>query len=50
MLFRRYENETEDEQFADIEAAYEAEGTTLMVVPTELEPQVRALISRSRNR
>jgi hypothetical protein len=49
-VIAHYENETEDEQFAEIEAAYEAEGMTMMAVPTELEPQVRALISRSRNR
>ena len=40
-----YENQTEDEQFAEIEAAREAEGITLMAVPTELVPEVRALIT-----
>ena len=44
-----YENETEDEQFAEIEAACEAEGTTMMVIPMDLAPEVRALIARKGN-
>ena len=49
-VIENYENETEDQQFAEIEGAYEAEGMTMMAVPTELEPGVRALIARTRNR
>ena len=45
-VFAHYENQGEDEQFAEIEAAGEAEGTTMMAVPTELAPEVRALIAR----
>lgn len=45
-VLAHYENQTEDEQFAEIEAAREAEGVTLMAVPTELVPQVRALLAR----
>ncbi len=45
-VLAHYENQTEDEQFAEIEAAREAEGTTWMAVPTELAPKVRALIAR----
>ena len=41
-----YENQSEDEQFAEIEAAREAEGITMMAVPTELAPEVRAMIAR----
>lgn len=41
-----YEDQTEDEQFAEIEAAREAEDTTLMPVATELVPEVRALLAR----
>lgn len=41
-----YENQSEDEQFAEIEAAADAEDTTMMAVPTELAPEVRALIAR----
>jgi hypothetical protein len=43
-----YESQTEDEQFAEIEAAREAEGTTLISVPTELVPEVRALLARGK--
>lgn len=45
-VLAHYESQTEDEQFAEIEAAREAEGTTLMAVPIELVPEVRALIAR----
>jgi hypothetical protein len=44
-VLAHYENQTEDEQFAEIEAAREAEGITLMAVPNELVPEIRALIS-----
>jgi hypothetical protein len=45
-VLAHYESQTEDEQFAEIEAAREAEGITMMAVPTELVPEVRALIAR----
>jgi hypothetical protein len=45
-VLEHYEQQTEDEQFAEIEAAQEFEGTTLMSVPTELVPEVQALIAR----
>jgi hypothetical protein len=45
-VLAHYENQSEDEQFAEIEAASEAEGTILMAVPAELAPEVRALIAR----
>ena len=48
-VIAHYEDQTEDEQFAEIEAAREAEGTTVMVVPTELVPDVQALIARRKN-
>jgi hypothetical protein len=48
-VIAHYEDETEDEEFAEIEAAHEAEGTTIMVVPTELVPDVRALLARKAN-
>jgi hypothetical protein len=44
-----YENQTEDEQFAEIEAAREAEGMTWMAIPTELVPEVRALLARTQS-
>ena len=37
---------TEEEQAADIEAAFAREGQTVMVVPTDLVPEIRKLIAR----
>jgi hypothetical protein len=48
-VLAHYENQTEDEQFAEIEAALEMDGVTLMAVPTELVPEVRALLARSQS-
>jgi hypothetical protein len=48
-VLAHYESQTEDEQFAEIEAALEAEGVTMIAVPTELVPEVRALIARSKS-
>jgi hypothetical protein len=45
-VIAHYEDQTEDEQFAEIEAAHEAAGITMIGVPTELIPQVRALLAR----
>jgi hypothetical protein len=45
-VLSHYEDQSEDEQFAEIEAAVEAENVTLMAVPTELVPEVRALLAR----
>ena len=44
-VLAHYEDQTEDEQFAEIEAAREAEGITLMAVPTDRVPEVRALLA-----
>jgi hypothetical protein len=48
-VIAHYEAQAEDEQFAEIEAALETENVTLMAVPTELVPEVRALLARSRH-
>jgi len=48
-LIAHYENQTEDEEFADIEAAREDEDITLMAIPTELVPEVRALLARKQS-
>ena len=48
-VLAHYESQSEDEQFAEIEAAREAEGITMMAVPTELAPEVRALIARKQS-
>lgn len=48
-VLAHYESQTEDEQFAEIEAAREADGLTWMAIPTELVPAVRALLARQSN-
>jgi hypothetical protein len=48
-LIAHYETQTEEEEFADIEAAREAEDITLMAIPTELVPEVRALLARKQS-
>jgi hypothetical protein len=41
-----YDNLTDEQQATEIEAALSEQGQTLMVVPTELVPEIRKLISR----
>jgi hypothetical protein len=48
-VIAHYENQTEDEEFAEIESAQEDPGVTMVAVPTELVPEVTALIARNRN-
>ena len=45
-VLEHYEKQTEDEAVAEDEAAFVSEGQTVMVVPTELVPEIRALIAR----
>ncbi len=45
-LAEYYDNQTEDEQLAEHEAAFLAEGQTVMVVPTELVPEIIQLIAK----
>jgi hypothetical protein len=44
-LADHFDEQTEDEQVAEHEAAFLAEGQTVMVVPTALVPQIVKLIS-----
>ncbi len=48
-VLAHYENQSEDEQFAEIEAARDAKDITMIAVPTELAPEVRALIARKQS-
>lgn len=48
-VLAHYESQTEDEQFAEIEAALEAEDVTMIAVPTKLVPEVRALLARDQS-
>lgn len=47
-VLEHYENQTEEEAVAEDEAAFTAEGQTVMVVPTELVPEIRKLIAKRR--
>ncbi len=47
-VLAHYENQTADEALAEDEAAYQAEGQTVMIVPTDLVPAIRQLIGRRR--
>jgi len=40
-----YDNQTEDEELAEYEAAMELKGQSMMLVPTELVPEIRRLIA-----
>ena len=44
-LAEHYDNQTENEQVAEHEAAFLAEGQTVMVVPSELVPEIVRLIA-----
>jgi hypothetical protein len=43
-----YDNQTEDEQAAEIEAAWTAENVTMVAVPTALVPEVLRFLVRKR--
>jgi hypothetical protein len=43
-----YDTQTEDEGVAEYEAAMKVEGLTVMLVPSELVPEIRRLIGRRR--
>jgi len=47
-LAEHYDHQTEDDQVAEHEAAFQAEGQTVMVVPTELVPEIVKLIGKKR--
>lgn len=48
-VIEHYENQTDEEHLTEIEGARNAESITIMAVPTELVPQVRALIAKKRS-
>ena len=47
-VIEHYENQTEDEELAEYEAAMRIEGQTVMLIPTELVPEIRRLIASRR--
>lgn len=48
-LAEHHDNLTEDEQAAEIDAALLGENETVMVVPTELVPQIVKLINKKKS-
>ena len=48
-LIAHYDSQSEDEEAAEIEAVLKAENVTVMDIPTELVPKVRALLARKRS-
>ena len=47
-LAAHHDRQTEEEQAAEIEAALSSKDQTVMVVPTNLVPEIQALITRRR--
>lgn len=47
-LAEHYDRQSEDEQEAEHQSALRAKGHTVMVVPTELVPQIVKLMSKKR--
>ena len=47
-IIEHYDSQTEVEALAEDEAAFEADGQTVIEVPTELVPKIRALIAKHR--
>jgi O-phosphoseryl-tRNA(Cys) synthetase len=45
-VLAHYESQSEDEEFAEIESALDAENITMVAVPTNLVPKVQELIAR----
>jgi hypothetical protein len=45
-VIAHYENQTDDEAVAEDEAAYQAKGQTVMIVPTKLVPAIRRLLAK----
>ena len=48
-VLAHYEGQSEEEAFAEDEAAYEAQDQTIMEVPTDLVPAVRDLIAKRKS-
>lgn len=45
-VLAHYESQSEDEAVAEDEAAYETDGQTIMIVPTELVPAIQQLVAK----
>ncbi len=47
-VIAHYDGQTEDEELAEYEGARTIDGQSMMLVPTELVPDIRRLIARRR--
>lgn len=47
-VLEHYENQTEEEAVAEDDAAFQKKGHSVIVVPTELLPEIRRLIAKKR--
>ena len=45
-VLAHYESQSDDEAVAEDEAAYEAAGQTVMIVPNELVPEIQQLVAK----
>jgi hypothetical protein len=45
-VLEHYESQSDDEAVAEGEAACEADGQTVMIVPTELVPEIQQLVAK----
>lgn len=45
-LIDHYESQSEDDEAAEIEAAFEKEGMTMIAIPVDMVEEVRALVAR----
>jgi hypothetical protein len=48
-VIAHYDKQSEDDEAAEIEGAMKGRRITMMAVPTELVPKVRALLARKRS-
>jgi hypothetical protein len=48
-ILAHYDGQTEDEQFAEIEASQGAEGISMMALPTDLLPKLRVILARKQS-
>lgn len=46
-VLKHYDHQDDETRADEIEAAWEAEGMTLMSIPTELVPEIRAILARA---
>lgn len=49
-VLEHYESQPDEEAVAEDEAAYDADGHTIMIVPTELVPEIQQLMARHARR